>query len=272
MTAGLPNERLNRIAGLFNEGRRGFATYRATGMTGRKLLPGKEIPASEIPDYSIDRRDSSEVYSASFLRRMKALNGFVKASGETLEGGIFYWDEDPEFAEKPPAADLAPSRRNLWRATRFKKSLIEVGVNAGHAALVALSANPDLVYYGVDINYHTYTMECMNYLAKEFPGRVHHFPGDSREVLPYLAAQRPELDFDIFHVDGGHTSAICYADVSNCVRLARGGVGKHLLLDDIHASWIFDIYSEFVSKGHLTTETFFGDWEDVNRNVLARIL
>ena len=111
-----------------------------------------------------------------------------------------------------------------------------------------------------------------NISSKEFPGRVHYFPGDSREVLPYLATHRPELDFDIFHVDGGHTDELCRTDISNCIRLAKGGIGKHLLLDDINASWIFDVYCEFVSKGYLATETFFGDWEDVSRNVFARIL
>jgi hypothetical protein len=241
-------------------------------MTGRKLLPGKVLAPSEITDYSIDRRDSSEVYSDVFIRHLNALNVFVKESGEVLEGGIFYWDRDAGFIENLPAADLAPARRNLWRATRFKKCLIEIGVNAGHSALLALSANPDLIYHGVDINHHKYTQGCVNYLAEAFPGRVHYHPGDSREVLPYLAIHHAELDFDIFHVDGGHTTEICHADVSNCLRLANRGFGKHLLLDDINASWIFDVYSEFVSKGHLTTETFFGDWEDDNRNVLARIL
>ena len=43
------------------------------------------------------------------------------------------------------------------------------------------------------------------------------------------------------------------------------------LLDDVHASWIFDVYCEFVSRGDLTTETFYGDWEEAGRNVLARI-
>ncbi len=47
--------------------------------------------------------------------------------------------------------------------------------------------------------------------------------------------------------------------------------GRHVLLDDVHASWIFDVYCEFVSRGDLTTETFFGDWEEAGRNVLARI-
>jgi hypothetical protein len=241
-------------------------------MKGRKLLPGKELPPSEIPDYSIDRKDSSEVYSESFLRRMQTLNGFVKESGERLEGGIFYWDGDGDYAANPPAENLAPARRNLWRATRFKKNLLEIGVNAGHSALVALSANPDLAYFGVDINDHKYTTPCIKYLTGEFPGRVRFFPGDSREVLPYLATHHLELDFDIFHVDGGHTTELCRADISNCLRLAKKGFGRHLLLDDINASWIFDVYCEFVARGYLATETFFGDWEDVDRNVLARMM
>ena len=241
-------------------------------MTGRKLLPGRELLPHEIRDYLIDRRDSSEIYSVNFVKRLKALNNFVKESNEILEGGIFYWDRDGEYLERPPSADLAPARRNLWRATRYKQCMIEIGVNAGHSALLSLSANQDLIYHGVDINSHQYTLPCVEYLMSEFPGRVHFHPGDSRDVLPYLATHHAELDFDIFHVDGGHTTEICHADISNCLRLAKRGFGKHLLLDDINASWIFDIYSEFVSRGYLTTETFFGDWEDDNRNVFARIL
>ena len=241
-------------------------------MTGRKLLPGKPLLPHEILDYSIDHRDSSELYSEDFVRRMNALNKFVADSGETLEGGIFYWDRDDKFHGNAPAADLAPARRNLWRATRFKKSMLEVGVNAGHSALLVLSANRDLVYHGVDINLHAYTGPCVDYLKKEFPGRVHFFPGDSREVLPTLATHRPELDFDVFHVDGGHTTELCRADIANCLRLAGGRRGKHLLLDDINASWIFDVYCEFVSMGYLATETLFHDWEDVSRNVFARML
>ena len=241
-------------------------------MNGRKLIPGKAVPPSEIPDYSIDRRDSSEIFSARFVRRLDELNRRVSAADETLEGNIVYWDGDRDFSGRPPTANLAPARRNLWRATRFKRRLLEIGVNAGHSALLALSGNPSLAYYGVDLGVHRYTGPCVDYLKSEFPGRVHFWPGDSREVLPALAASGDDADFDIFHVDGGHTTELCRADIANCLRLARGGRGKHLLLDDIDASWIFDVYSEFVSRGRLTTETFFGDWEDDNRNVLGRIL
>ena len=135
-----------------------------------------------------------------------------------------------------------------------------------------ISANPDLVYHGVDIGFHAYTRTCADFLAKEFPGRFHFHPGDSREVLPRLATHRTDLDFDLFHVDGGHTDELCRADISNCLRLAKGGAGKHLVLDDINASWIFDVFCEFVALGRLATETLFSDWEDVNRNLLARIL
>jgi hypothetical protein len=240
-------------------------------MHGRTLQPGRPLTPAETPDYSINRADASEVFSDRFLSRVKTLNSLIKASGARMEGNIFYWERDVDFFEQPPNVSLAPARRNLWRATRFKKSLLEIGVNAGHSALVSLSANQNLVYHGVDIGRHPYTEPCVRYLAEEFPGRVHYYPGDSREVLPYLATHHSELDFDIFHIDGGHTDGLCRTDISNCLRLARGGFGKHLLLDDINASWLFDVYCEYVSLGHLSTETFFSDWEDVDRNVFARM-
>jgi len=240
-------------------------------MNGRKLIPGKPLPAADVPHYSIRRNTLEEVYAEAFMLRLKRIGEMVMRSGESLEGNIFYRDGEERYADEAPAAELAPARRNVWRAVRFKERLLEVGVNAGHSALLALSINPRLEYYGIDIMSHAYTAECVDYLKGEFPGRVHLFPGDSREVLPWLVDRRAELAFDIFHVDGGHTSEVCQSDMTNCIRIARGQRGRHLMLDDVHASWIFDIYCELVSLGDLTTETFFGDWEEAGRNVLARI-
>jgi len=240
-------------------------------MNGRKMIPGKPVPASEIPDYTIHRDTLAEIFSDAFLQRLQLINAIVKQSGERLEGNIFYADLDQRFVESAPAEDLAAARRNVWRAARFKKRLLEVGVNAGHSALLALSSNPRLEYYGVDIVTHAYTIECVDFLKGEFPGRVHLFPGDSREVLPWLAERSGELNVDLYHVDGGHTDEVCLSDMTNCIRMGQSQKGRHLLLDDVHASWIFDIYCEFVARGDLTTETFFGDWEGAGRNVLARI-
>ena len=241
-------------------------------MNGRRLLPGKPVPASEIPDYGIERDTLEETLSARFRERLMRLNAIAAESGEALEGNIFYRDLDPTFVStSPPAAALAPARRNVWRAVRFKARMLEVGVNAGHSALLALSANPKLEYYGVDILAHGYTIPCVDYLKGEFPGRVHLFPGDSREVLPWLAGRGDDPAFDLTAIDGGHTDEVCLSDMTHCVRMAEGRKGRHILLDDVHASWIFDIYCDFVARGDLTTETFFGDWEDEGRNVLARV-
>ena len=240
-------------------------------MNGRRLIPGKPVPAAEIPDYTIARDTLDETLSAVFQDRLARLNAIVQRSGEPLEGNIFYPDLDETYAGSPPAPALAPARRNLWRAARFKRRLLEVGVNAGHSALLALSANPRLEYTGVDILAHSYTVECVDFLKGEFPGRVHLFPGDSREVLPWLADRGDEMAFDLYGVDGGHTDEVCLSDMTHCIRMAQGQKGRHLLLDDVHASWIFDIYCEFVARGDLTTETFFDDWEDAGRNLLARI-
>ncbi|RBP09740.1 methyltransferase family protein [Roseiarcus fermentans] len=240
-------------------------------MNGRRLIPGKPIPAADIPDYAIERDTLAETLSERFRDRLQRLNAIVADSGEALEGNIFYPDLDAAFAGAPPADSLAPARRNVWRAARFKRRMLEVGVNAGHSALLALSANPRLEYYGVDILAHAYTIPCVDFLKGEFPGRVHLFPGDSREVLPWLADRGDDMNFDLAAIDGGHTDEVCLSDMTHCVRMAVGRKGRHLLLDDVHASWIFDIYCEFLARGDLTTETFFGDWEDAGRNVLARI-
>lgn len=239
-------------------------------MRGRKLLPGKPVPPSEIPDYGIARDTLEEELSQHFLLRLAVLNGVVARTGERLEGNLFYADGAQNFLGRRPAPELAPARRNLWRACRFKTRVLEVGVNAGHSALLALSCNPRLEYYGIDIMEHAYTAECVDYLKGEFPGRIHLYPGDSREVLPWLL-ERNETDFDLFCVDGGHTSEVCLSDVAHCIRMCSGEKGRHLLLDDVHASWIFDIFCDFVARGDLTAETFFDDWEDEGRNLLARI-
>jgi hypothetical protein len=240
-------------------------------MNGRRLLPGKPVPASEIPDYTIARDTLDEMLSPAFRERLARLNAIVARSGEPLEGNIFYPDLDDSFTASLPAVSLAPARRNVWRATRFKRRFLEVGVNAGHSALLALSASRGLEYTGVDILAHRYTVECVDFLKGEFPGRVHLFPGDSREVLPWLAERAEALDFDLYGIDGGHTDEVCLSDMTHCVRMAGDEKGRHLLIDDVHASWIFDIFCEFVARGDLTSETFFGDWEDAGRNLLARI-
>ena len=80
-------------------------------MNGRRLIPGKPVPASEIPDYTIARDTLEETPSTAFRDRLTRLNTIVSGSREPLEGNIFYPDLDATFVTSPPAVALAPARR-----------------------------------------------------------------------------------------------------------------------------------------------------------------
>jgi predicted O-methyltransferase YrrM len=96
--------------------------------------------------------------------------------------------------------------------------MLEIGVNRGHSAYLALSTNPQLEYHGVDICYNAYVEVAVSWLEGEFPGRVFFHRGDSLSVVPALAARGTRSD--LFHVDG--TKFNYFDDVVNCSRAVEG--------------------------------------------------
>jgi hypothetical protein len=222
-------------------------------------------------DYEVQRSTGIELLSDKFHQHLRALNKIIISHGNIFEGSNFYWQGTHIEEDLLPTESLAAARRNVWRAVRFKKSVFEIGVNAGHTALLMLMSGPDVKYTGVDICINPYVADCAAYLSQQFPDRFRFFKGDSREVLPAMINSPLRGTFDLFHVDGGHSVEACRADINNVLLLA-GGARAHLLLDDINAEWIFDAYCEFVLNGPLQTENLAGDWEEINRHILARIL
>ena len=200
----------------------------------RRLRNNERPQASSWEAYPSKREFPTIRYDATPLRRSSPSRSACvsSASPKSSSNPANAWRAisstptlSDRYVDQPPEIGLAPARRNAWRAVRFKEKLLEVGVNAGHSALLALSSNPRLEYYGVDIMSHAYTAECVDFLKGEFPGRVHLFTGDSREVLPWLVSRRAELAFDIFHVDGGHTDEVCRSDMGNCIRSPAASAG-----------------------------------------------
>ena len=202
---------------------------------------------------------------------MNTLNEAVVASGAPLEGNLFYYHHSSDFLHSQPHPGRVHKRRNYFHAVRFKKSLLELGFNAGHSALLALSCNPGLRFVGVDIAQNKYTLKCAEIVRQLFPERFELIVGDSRNVLPYIATHRRELKFDLLHVDGGHGVETCRTDISNCVRIAENSGGRpHLIVDDTAHMPILDVFREFVSLGYLVTETMAHQWEQ-SENLLAII-
>ena len=182
-----------------------------------------------------------EYFSPVFLELLESLNEAVRESQEVIEGNYFYHHQAAELHNVPD-----PSRREkrifLSKSVKGKKSVLEVGFNAGHSALLILSSNPHVKYVGVDIGEHSYTKEAARILRNHFGKRFKLITGDSTNVLPGLKLDK--LKYDVIHVDGGHSQAQCLSDLSNASNLLIEQSGQ-ILLDDIKGSEILDALEEF---------------------------
>ncbi len=190
----------------------------------------------------------------AILSEIMALNRHISESGESIEGGICYINGTPaaEYAVSPPVADPdhVRKRANLATMARRSRTMLEIGVNGGHSALIALMANPSLHLFCVDICMHRYTALGAQYLKTRFGRRFHFREGDSREVMPSLALEQSRLAFDLIHIDGGHTAGIAVADMSNAIRMAEPGAS--LIMDDINAPMLNGVVELVISLGYLT--------------------
>ena len=187
------------------------------------------------------------------LAEILTLNEQICRSGENIEGNVCYWDNTPpdQYRTSPPIADPdhVAKRTNLATLARRRTTMLEIGLNGGHSALICLLANPQLTLFSVDICVHQYTKLAARYLATRFGRRFNFWPGDSREVMPRAALERPKLLFDLLHVDGGHGAELAMADVSNALRMAVAGAD--FVLDDVNAPALGAVLQHVTGLGYL---------------------
>ena len=160
-----------------------------------------------------------EEFSEDSLRLLYDLNGVIASTGEPLAGNLFYEHHEEGYQRTPPNPSLKPKRDRFRAAMSGRTRLLEVGVNGGHSAFLALTSNPKLEFHGVDICEHSYVRPAVNWLRRSFPGRVFFYPGDGRRVLPQLVNSGSV--FDAFHIDGAKFTY--FDDICNSQRLLRGG-------------------------------------------------
>jgi len=199
---------------------------------------------------------------------LRLLNAAVRSSGVPLEGNLFYFDKSSPAVDDPPDAGRAGKRRNFLRVIEGASTLLEIGFNAGHSALLALDNNPALVYTGVDIGSNAYTRSCADVLASAYGARFAIEYRDSRLYLPQLLLEhRP--GFDVIHVDGGHDEAVAYADIALALCLVRPGGA--VLVDDTNYPPIHAIVQSLVDDGKAALDAFGGAW-DGDENTAIRPL
>jgi hypothetical protein len=194
------------------------------------------------------------------------LNKIVEDSGEKIEGNLFYYHEAPSLPNLPEQGRRF-KRRNYAVYASSGTSLIEIGFNAGHSCLLALSVNEDLIYTGVDIGWHKYTVPCYEYLKTAFGDRVNLVVGDSREVLPSLRHLSP-LKFDLFHIDGGHGVGMALTDLINIIDMAS--IGSTILFDDTPVFELDALLDYLCVRGILSRVYLSRLWEG-NEQALLRV-
>ena len=124
--------------------------------------------------------------SESWLDGLFRLNQVIAGTGVPLEGNLFYEHRDSSFVDRPPDPRLRPKRDRFRSVAMSHSRLLEIGVNGGHSAYAALTANPELTYFGVDICDHAYVRPAIRWLQAEFPDRVSFESGNSLKTLPAL--------------------------------------------------------------------------------------
>ena len=211
-------------------------------------------------------------FDTELVAHLGALNRIILQThgtpGKTFRciGNLFYLHATEYPVDADPIDEYREKRAFYAAALSGRRSLLEVGFNAGHSALLALMSQPDLMYTGVDICQTTYTIPCAKYMAQAFKDRFTMFKGDSREILPRLATHHTDRSFDVFHIDGDHDESPVRTDISNVLRISP--LNGLVILDDIDFPGVAKAYKEFVKLGRLRPATLKG-FEDTRQQAVA---
>ena len=180
-------------------GSAGMLSSRGRYRANRRCAP--YCPKSKVGGITVSVQSPGDIQrSKSWLDGLFRLNRVIAESGVPLEGNLFYEHHDRSFVDSPPDPRLRAKRDPFRSVAVSHARLLEIGVNGGHSAYAALTANPELTYFGVDICAHAYVRPANEWLQAEFPGRVSFESGNSLKTLPSLRRQGHRCD--AFHVNG----------------------------------------------------------------------
>lgn len=155
---------------------------------------------------------------------------YLHSQAKGVEGNIYNFAYEP--VAYTPSRQFLPKRQTFAMFAAANDNIVEIGFNAGHSALLALTANPNLKFTAIDIGWHPYVEPCFDFLRSRFGDRIDLIIGDSKEVIPNLYALKPELKDNVegWIIDGNHNLEDAAADLENVYAIAKNG--DRLVFDD----------------------------------------
>lgn len=179
------------------------------------------------------------------------LEKIVAATGEPFEGNSFY--HHLSLVKYP---ELFYKQVNLfWSGMQATKRICEIGFNAGHSTLLMLLGRDKskIDYTVFDIGEHGYTKPAAFYMETKFPHVNFEFIyGDSTVTMPQWINEHKDLcgEFDVVHIDGGHSEHCISNDFSNSAKLVKkGGL---VIIDDTNFPHINKYVNIFLATGLFT--------------------
>ncbi len=131
------------------------------------------------------------------------------------------------------------AKRNVIRQFCTASELVlDIGFNAGHSSLLALSSSSNTNILAIDIAEHSYANDCAMLIAQSFPERFKILWGDSRSLLWSLDGTLIH-EIDLVHIDGGHSLDVFSSDLNWFVTKAK--IGTKLIVDDAYNQHILEL-------------------------------
>jgi predicted O-methyltransferase YrrM len=161
--------------------------------------------------------------------------------GEPLEGNIFMIHHTTNYTDI-----FLNKSKNISNLVLNKniKNIMEIGFNSGFSALLMLLTNPNIYISCFDLGEHKYTMPCYIKIKETFGDRINIIIGDSTKTL-----QNVNDNYDLIHIDGGHSTEVADSDIINSYRLSKQGT--ILIMDDYDFHNLCDLWDSYIIKYNL---------------------
>lgn len=165
----------------------------------------------------------------------------INNCGELLEGNIFMLHHTTTYTDI-----FLNKSKNISNLVLNKniKNVMEIGFNSGFSTLLMLLTNPKIYITCFDLGEHSYTIPCYQKLNEIFGDRINIIIGDSTKTLLNI-----NDNYDLIHIDGGHSSEIANSDIINSYRLSKQGT--ILIMDDYDFPNLHELWDNYIIKYNL---------------------
>jgi len=199
------------------------------------------FPAATIEEDYKKKSSEINVY-------LQDLQKIIIECNSSLEGNSFYVHGTLNLYP-----DLLTKQINLfWTGKQGVTRMCEIGFNAGHSTMLLLLGREKtpLEFTIFDIGHHSYTKPCLEYIKTKFSHvNFEYIEGDSTATMPQWIKNNQQYlgEYDVVHVDGGHSEYCIQNDMRNATALVKkGGI---VIVDDTNCNHINTEVDNYISHG-----------------------